>query len=159
MLQNLFLAIFAVAAITNASPVEDPLTSMSSSRIWVTQVPTSVRPYAIPALMAGGCIIGQQIYRFPVTGQSSGGAFSLVQTNAPESTELGVLPHLHEVYYETFFNVRGRFQLWTKKDGVENTRVLLPGDFGAVPQKTIHTFQILDPDTEMMGIIQPGGFE
>ncbi|QDS72488.1 hypothetical protein FKW77_010021 [Venturia effusa] len=157
MLCSLFLASAAIFGFTKAAPFGDASTPKSS--IWVTEVPTYVRPYAIPHLLAGGCIVGQQIYRFPVTGDSSDNAFSLVQTNAPGSTELGVLPHIHEVYYETFFNVRGKFQLWTKKDGVENTRVLWPGDFGAVPQDTIHTFQMLDPATEMMGVIQPGGFE
>lgn len=157
MLYNLFLASAAIVGFTNAAPYGN--SSSPKSSIWVTEVPTYVRPYAIPHLLAGGCVVGQQVYRFPVTGASSDNAFSLIQTNAPGSTELGVLPHIHEIYYETFFNVRGRFQLWTKKDGVENTRVILPGDFGAVPQETIHTFQILDPDTEMMGVIQPGGFE
>lgn len=30
---------------------------------------------------------------------------------------------------------------------------------GAVPHNTIHTFQITDPDTQLTGVIQPGGFE
>ncbi|KAE9990365.1 hypothetical protein EG327_001503 [Venturia inaequalis] len=157
MLYNLFLASAAIIGFTKAAPYGQ--SSSLKSSIWVTEVPTFVRPYAIPHLLAGGCVVGQQIYRFPVTGASSDNAFSLIQTNAPGSTELGVLPHFHELHYETFFNVRGRFQLWTKKNGAENTRVFLPGDFGAVPQEAIHTFQILDPDTEMMGVIQPGGFE
>jgi quercetin dioxygenase-like cupin family protein len=109
--------------------------------------------------LAGGCVIGAQVYRFPVTGPSSGYAFSLISTNAPSSGSLGVLPHIHEVHYENFFNFRGRFQLWTDKYDDENTRVLGPGDYGAVPHNTTHTFQILDPDTEMVGVIQPGGFE
>ncbi|CZR62862.1 related to Quercetin 2,3-dioxygenase [Phialocephala subalpina] len=61
-----------------------------------------------------------QIYRFPATGPSSDYAFSLIQTNALGSTALGVLPHLHEVHYENFFNFRGRFQLWTDKYDDEN---------------------------------------
>ncbi|KAE9367091.1 RmlC-like cupin, partial [Stipitochalara longipes BDJ] len=135
------------------------VTNNSSSSIWVTEVPTYVRPYAIAHYMAGGCVIGAQVYRFPVTGSSSDYAFSLISTNAPGSTSLGVLPHIHEVHYENFFNYRGRFQLWTDKYNNENTRVLGPGDYGAVPHNTTHTFQILDPDTEMVGVIQPGGFE
>jgi len=133
--------------------------STSSSSIWVTEVPTYVRPYAIAHYLAGGCVIGAQVYRFPVTSPSSGYAFSLISTNAPGSGSLGVLPHIHEVHYENFFNFRGRFQLWTDKYDDENTRVLGPGDYGAVPHNTTHTFQILDPDTEMVGVIQPGGFE
>ncbi|CAG8976730.1 hypothetical protein HYALB_00012528 [Hymenoscyphus albidus] len=130
-----------------------------TATIWVDTVPDHVRPYAINHYDAGGCVIGKQYYRFPVTGPSSDNAFTLIATNAPESTDLGVLPHRHEVHYENFFNYKGRFQLWTNKDGVEETRVLTPGDYGAVPINTTHTFQILDPDTEMVGVISPGGFE
>ncbi|KAH8660757.1 RmlC-like cupin domain-containing protein [Tricladium varicosporioides] len=130
-----------------------------NSSIWVNTVPTYVRPYAIQHYDAGGCVVGQQVYRFPVTGPSSDNAFTLISTNAPGSTALGVLPHTHQIHYENFFNYRGRFQLWTEKDGNENSRLLGPGDYGAVPHNTTHTFQILDPDTEMVGVIQPGGFE
>jgi quercetin dioxygenase-like cupin family protein len=131
----------------------------SSNSLWVAEVPTHVRPYAIQHYSAGGCVIGQQVYRFPVTGASSDNAFTLISTNAPGSTDLGVLPHTHHVHYENFFSYKGRFQLWTKKDGAEETRILSAGDYGAVPHNTTHTFQIQDPDTEMVGVIQPGGFE
>lgn len=135
------------------------LPKRSNSSIWVTEVPAYVRPYAIPHYQASGCVIGQQVYRFPVTGPSSDYAFTLIGTNAPGSDTLGVLPHLHEVHYENFFNLKGRFQLWTEKYGDQETRVLTAGDYGGVAHNTTHTFQILDPDTEMVGIIQPGGFE
>jgi hypothetical protein len=49
--------------------------------------------------MAGGCVIGQQVYRFPVTGPSSDYVFSLISTNAPGSTSLGVLPHILSKYW------------------------------------------------------------
>lgn len=135
------------------------LPKRSNSSIWVTEVPSYVRPYAIQHYQAGGCLIGNQLYRFPVTGPSSGYAFTLIGTNAPGSTDLGVLPHIHEVHYENFFNLKGGFQLWTDKFNDEQTRVLTQGDYGAVPHNTTHTFQILEPDTEIVGIIQPGGFE
>ncbi|KAI9649179.1 hypothetical protein NHQ30_001747 [Ciborinia camelliae] len=130
-----------------------------NSSVWVTEVPDYVRPYAIAHYDASGCVIGNQVFRFPVTGPSSGGAFSLLATNAPGSTDLGVLPHIHERHYENFFNLKGRYQLWTEKDGDSETRILTPGDYGSVPINTTHTFQILDPDTEIVGVIQPGGFE
>ncbi|TVY86252.1 Quercetin 2,3-dioxygenase [Lachnellula willkommii] len=130
-----------------------------SGPIWVDEVPTYVRPYAIQHYSAGGCVVGSQIYRFPVTGPSSGNAFTLMSTNAPGSDSLGVLPHLHQVHYENMFSFRGRFQLWTEKDGDQETRILTQGDYGAIPQNTTHTFQFLDPDTEMLGVVQPGGFE
>ncbi|ESZ96362.1 hypothetical protein SBOR_3245 [Sclerotinia borealis F-4128] len=135
------------------------IAARDNSSVWVTEVPDYVRPYAIAHYDASGCVIGNQVYRFPVTGPSSGYAFSLLATNAPGSTDLGVLPHIHEKHYENFFNLKGRYQLWTGKDGDEETRVLTAGDYGSVPINTTHTFQVLDPDTEIVGIIQPGGFE
>ncbi|KAG9565541.1 RmlC-like cupin, partial [Aureobasidium melanogenum] len=130
------------------------------SSLYVENAPDHVRPYVIERYAnAQAVAVGQQIYRFPVTGASSGGAFSILMTNSPASDALGVLPHIHRTHYENFFCSKGSFQLWTDKFGDEEARVMLPGDYGAVPRNTTHTFQVLDPDTEMLGVIQPGGFE
>ncbi|KAG4411186.1 hypothetical protein IFR04_015677 [Cadophora malorum] len=147
---------FAGAAFTSLASAAQ---ASNISSMWVDEVPSLVRPYAIQHYSAQGYVVGQQIYRFPVTGPSSDYAFTLISTNAPGSSDLGVFPHQHRTHYENFFNLRGRFQLWTEKDGDEETRILIPGDYGAVPENTTHTFQILDPDTEMVGVISPGGFE
>lgn len=134
--------------------------SDSRSSLYVENAPDHVRPYVIERYAnAQAVAVGQQIYRFPVTGASSGGAFSILMTNSPASDALGVLPHIHQTHYENFFCSKGRFQLWTNKYGDEESRVMLPGDYGAVPRDTTHTFQVLDPDTELLGVIQPGGFE
>ncbi|OKP03397.1 Quercetin 2,3-dioxygenase [Penicillium subrubescens] len=83
-----------------------------------------------------------------------------MNTNAPSSGSLGVLPHIHRKHYENFFSFKGRFQLWAQKgDNEQQARVLTRGDYGSVTRNTTHTFQILDPDTEMVGVIVPGGFE
>ncbi|XMA19004.1 hypothetical protein WAI453_011795 [Rhynchosporium graminicola] len=109
-------------------------TSKESS-IWVTEVPTYVRPYAIQHYYAQAYIIGQRIYRFPVSGPSSDYAFALTSTNAPGSPDLGVFPQ-HKTPYENFLNFRDRFQLWTEKYGIEETRILMSGDYGAIPENT-----------------------
>ncbi|PVI06700.1 RmlC-like cupin [Periconia macrospinosa] len=125
----------------------------------VKKVPDHVRPYAIRAYTLDGYQVGSQVYRFPVTGPSSGNAFTLISTAAPASSELGVLPQIHQAHYENFYNLRGRFALWASKDNTTAGRIFTPGDYGAVPQNTTHSFQTLDPFTEMVGVIQPGGFE
>ncbi|KAF2664921.1 RmlC-like cupin [Microthyrium microscopicum] len=80
--------------------------------------------------------------------------------NAPESDQLGVLPHLHKTHYENFYCSKGRVQVWAQKNETgEQARVLTQGDYGGVPQNTIHTFQMTDPDTQLTGVISPGGFE
>lgn len=141
------------AGLVQAQPTLDDL--------FLDAAPSSPRPYVIPHYANSHAVtIGQQLYRFAVTGPSSGYAFTLMSTNAPSSGDLGVLPHVHRTHYENFFALKGRFQLWTQKDAKEQqARLLTQGDFGSVPRNTTHTFQILDPDTEMVGVIVPGGFE
>ncbi|KAE9392959.1 RmlC-like cupin [Gymnopus androsaceus JB14] len=136
--------------------------SAAASSLWVTEAPAYVRPYLIERFAPAQAVaVGPQIYRFPVTGPSSGGAFSLISTAAPSSGDLGVLPHLHQTHYENFFCLKGGFQVWADKDdvGVNEARKLTVGDFGAVPSNTTHTFQLTEPNSEMTGVIQPGGFE
>lgn len=146
------LALIAVSAIS----------ALTSATLIVDEAPQDVRPYVLPKNHGLAVVIGAQVYRFSVTSNSSGGAFTLLQTNAPESTTLGVNPHIHKTHYENFYCTRGRFQLWAQPydyEAEQQTRVLTQGDYGAVPHDTYHTYQILDPDTQMTGVIQPGGFE
>jgi quercetin dioxygenase-like cupin family protein len=128
----------------------------SRSPLYVDNAPTHVRPYVIEHYAHAQAVsVGQQIFRFPVTGQSSGGAFSILSTSSPATSDLGVLPHHHQTHHENFFCLKGRYQLWAN----EEARLLTVGDYGGVPRNTTHTFQILDPDTELIGVIAPGGFE
>lgn len=157
------LAVVAHAAWAQLSPKLD---SQIGNPLYVTTAPSTPRPYIVPAYSSVQAVaIGSQIYRFPVTGPSSGNAFTLVTTAGPASSALGVLPHIHERHYENFYPVKGRVQLWASpnatkdKNATDQSRILLPQDFGAVPINTTHTFQILEPDTLLVGVIAPGGFE
>ncbi|KAJ9363658.1 quercetin 2,3-dioxygenase anaerobically complexed with the substrate kaempferol [Paecilomyces variotii] len=129
--------------------------------LFVDTPPSYLRPYVIPHYASAHAVtVGSQTYRFYVTGPSSNYAFTLMGTNAPYTTALGVLPHIHYHHYENFFTYKGRVQLWAQKDNAtQQSRVLYPGDYGSVVRNTTHTFQILDPDTELVGAIVPGGFE
>ncbi|KAF3017076.1 hypothetical protein E8E14_006698 [Neopestalotiopsis sp. 37M] len=128
--------------------------------ILVDEAPQYARPYALRKGSGQAVQVGSQIYRFSVTGNSSDGAFTLMQTNAATGAGLGVLPHIHKTHYENFYCTKGRVQLWAETDAAgESARLLSQGDYGAVPHNTTHTFQIMDPDTQLTGVIQPGGFE
>lgn len=120
----------------------------STSSLWVSEVPTSPQPYAVRHYGIPATAVYGQIYRFPVTGPSSDYAFTLISTASPGSGALGVLPHTHLTHYENFFCLKGRLQLWTADAATfenEEARLLTPGDYGAVPHNTTHTFQVLDP--------------
>lgn len=155
---QLFLALSASASAAvgaNLQPRKVPILrreaaapAASTSSLWVSEVPTSPQPYAVRHYGIPGTEVYGQVYRFPVTGPSSDNAFTLISTASPGSGALGVLPHTHQAHYENFFALAGRLQLWTADaDTYENeeARLLTPGDFGAVPLNTTHTFQVLDP--------------
>ncbi|KAF2126739.1 quercetin 2,3-dioxygenase [Dothidotthia symphoricarpi CBS 119687] len=156
----LVLAISTLLGLAACRP-SNPFVSKhgNTTDLIVTTVPTHVRPYIVRAYSIDGLQLGPQVYRFPVTGESSGGAFSIISTAAAQSVNLGVNPHAHLTHYENFYCLRGRAALWASKDDKTSARILTAGDYGAVPHNTTHTFQMLDPFVELTGVIQPGGFE
>ncbi|TGJ87633.1 hypothetical protein E0Z10_g1100 [Xylaria hypoxylon] len=158
-----FCAAITVAAAAAASAGKGAIgdRKLSVEDLYVDQAPDHLRPYILEHYVDTRAVnVSSQIYRFAVTGLSSDNAFTLISTNAPRSDALGVLPHIHQRHYESFFNYKGRLQLWAQKDdGEHESRILTPGDYGSVVRNTTHTFQILDPDTELTGVIVPGGFE
>ncbi|KAK0622665.1 RmlC-like cupin domain-containing protein [Immersiella caudata] len=141
------------------------LSTASAASLWVPTTPQTPKPYAIKnghGLPLGG---GNT---FPVTGNSSGGAFCILNTNAAGSFSVspGLFPHVHRKTYENFYAVKGRVQLWGQNvdsfranTSIQTTRVLSQGDIGAIPPNTIHTFTLLEPDTQLTGVLVPGGFE
>ncbi|CAI7663997.1 unnamed protein product [Penicillium viridicatum] len=153
------LGIFVTLAAGISAPGKPSTASLSD--LYVETAPDYLRPYVIPHYANSHAVsVGSQVYRFMVTGPSSDNAFTLMSTSAPASAELGVLPHIHQRHYENFYNLKGRFQLWAEKgNSGQQARLLSQGDYGSVPRNTTHTFQVLDPDTEMIGAIVPGGFE
>ena len=91
MLASLSILASALFGLAATSPTG--LDKRADSLI-VTTVPDTVRPYIVRAFGLDGYTVGAQIYRFPVTGNSSGGAFSMIGTATYESSSLGVLPHV-----------------------------------------------------------------
>ncbi|KAJ3952641.1 hypothetical protein N0V92_010909 [Colletotrichum tropicale] len=157
-----FIATLAAGLPLVAAAPQGPFAKANSTSkdLVLDQAPNTSQPYVLRKGAGRAVSVGDQVYRFSVTGNASAGAFTLMQTNAPGSTELGVLPHIHKAHYENFYCSKGQFQLWAKTNSSgEQARLLTPGDYGAVPHNTIHTFQITDPDTQLTGVIQPGGFE
>lgn len=81
MLSNLLLATTAATSASALSP------------LFLDTPPSHSQPYAIKRFAPAKAVaVGQQIYRFPVTGASSDGKFSLLSTSAPSSNDLGVPP-------------------------------------------------------------------
>ncbi|TQV92547.1 hypothetical protein V2A60_007225 [Cordyceps javanica] len=129
----------------------------------VEVAPDFVRPYVLPRFHGKAIMLTKtQTITFSITANSSGGAFSLVQHNGKVTGWLNARPHIHKTYHEHFYCSRGRVELWAKKgtaDGKDEARVASFGDYGNVPPGTIHTFQLIDPDSQLTHAFHPAGFE
>jgi mannose-6-phosphate isomerase-like protein (cupin superfamily) len=148
--------------------VSSATVTAGAKNLWLDTTPNTVMPYALlkgHGVPLGG---GDTWNRFPVTGNSSGGAFCLMNTHGPgvSGGTPSLFPHVHKKTYENFYARKGRVQLWgqnldgfLKNTTAQQTRILGPGDFGAIPTNGIHTFQMLEPDTVLTGVLVPGGFE
>jgi len=128
---------------------------LPSSFLWLKIAPQSPRPYIIPKLSGP-----TSFNHSPVIGNSSGGAFTLLTTDSPGTLPtlpaMGVFPHLHRTYHENFYCTKGRVGLWAATNATgDNARMLTAGNYGVVPQNTTHTFQLLEPDTMLTGVIAP----
>ncbi|POR31421.1 Quercetin 2,3-dioxygenase [Tolypocladium paradoxum] len=146
-------------AITTASATHPG----SNEGIVVDVAPDFLRPYVLPKYRGRAIkLTSSQIIRFSITANSSGGAFSLVQHNGKDSGWASARPHTHRLTHEHFYCARGRVELWAQKNATNSTdeaRVGTLGDYGNIPPGTIHTFQLIDPDTQLTHVFHPGGFE
>lgn len=78
--------------------------------LWVDEAPDHVRPYVIEHYAnSHALVIGSQTYRFPITGPSSGGAFSLVSTNHPIQARLVFCLTFMKSIMRTSFATRAAF--------------------------------------------------
>ncbi|KAI9172572.1 quercetin 2,3-dioxygenase [Paramyrothecium foliicola] len=155
LIGSLFLLVVSVVANVDIS--------QSNSSLLVKEAPDHVRPYVLPKF-AGHAVhlTASQIIRFSITANSSGGAFSLIQHTGKVSGWTSARPHTHRETHEHFYCSRGRVELWGQRNATNSSheaRIGTVGDYGNVPPGSIHTFQLVDPDTMLTHVFHPAGFE
>lgn len=136
-----------------ASSAAAALLSSDSALVVDTAPDYTGTPYILPSLYGRGLQLGDDVFRLLATKNSTAGAFTLLGTNGQSGSAVPF--HYHALVYENFFCVKGRIRLWVNNEA----RDLTAGDFGAVPHGQNHSYQIMEPDTQLTGFIQPGGFE
>ncbi|KAM0202709.1 hypothetical protein ACHAPA_010851 [Fusarium lateritium] len=149
---SVFSAISAAWTLPNPTP----------SSLIVDKAPNETRPYVLLKNTGEALALGANILRFLVTGNVSEQSFAMVSQSSPDSSLLAVSPHIHRRTYENFFVNKGRIQLWAWQNetgGLEFSRLMTAGDYAVVPHHTLHTYQFLEPDTQLTFVVQPGGFE
>ncbi|KAF2167588.1 hypothetical protein M409DRAFT_22391 [Zasmidium cellare ATCC 36951] len=124
----------------------------TQNNLTVTAEPTKVQPYVIPYLNGFGVQTFGYVVRFLATNVSTAGAISMVLINGPKESAVPV--HYHSRYHEVFFVAKGAVNLFVQNE----TRRLGPMDIGSVPPGFNHSFELLEPDTEIVGAVTPGGF-
>lgn len=95
------------------------------------------------------------LYEFKATGESTGGAYALVETTVSPGLP-GPPPHIHHREDEAFYVLEGEVEL-----NVEgNVSTAGPGSFVNVPKGTLHTFKNAGTTpARFLGIVAPAGFE
>ena len=157
-LQN--VALFGAYALPVSS-----LGNGNNKSLIVDEAPNYVRPYVLPRFKGRAVpLTPSQPIRFSITVNSTGGAFSMVQHSGKISGWTPARPHTHKITHEYFYCARGRIEVWSQKNetglnATQEARVGTVGDFANVPQGNIHTFQLIDPDSQMTHIFNPAGFE
>lgn len=115
-----------------------------------------IRRYSHSNTVLGGALT----FRLPINGNSTDGEFTFFMYTSGIASDIAVVPHIHKYHYECFFNIKGRVEVWSQHgNGVQEARTLMQGDFGSWATYTNHTFQSIDPDSEMLAVVAPGEFE
>lgn len=129
----------------------------------VSEAPEYIRPYVLPKFAGRAVFLTpSQPIRFSIPTNATGGAFAVVQHTGKVSGWTPARPHSHTLYHEYFYCTRGRIQTWGQRNETgagQEARMGTVGDFAAMPPGSIHTFQLVAPDSQMTHVFSPGGFE
>lgn len=120
-----------------------------------TETPGDPEPYVIDRYSGRKSNLGGDVFWAPVGGDETGGEFALIRTSSTQVEEPVTPMHSHENEQDVFMCLRGRLQVWA--DG--ESRMLYPGDFASVPPGTHHSYRPASPRTEVIGLIDTGGWE
>ncbi|KAL9111310.1 MAG: hypothetical protein Q9227_004187 [Pyrenula ochraceoflavens] len=128
-----------------AWPIDSPLL--------VTTAPTTPKPYVLPHGQGFAFYFNGEVGRVIVANETSAGAFSVVVGNQGFTYPAAIHnhPHLMEALYVT----KGSGNFFVNDQG----RVLRQNDFNMLTSGNNHTYNFIDPDSEFLTCIQPGGIE
>lgn len=107
------------------------LASTASASLSAPTTPTtSGSSYIIRAFEGTALQLAADVFRVPISKNSSGGDFTFLATSGGVS-ESRVTPHYHLNAYETFYCQKGALNIWANGE----SRRLSAGDFAAVSTK------------------------
>jgi len=127
------------------------MSEMTSQSRPSTELPGEPVPYVQEAGSGRAHLLLGQVGRTLVGAEETGGAMSVMTCTGPAGRPIPL--HFHEAELEVFLCTHGRVQLYAG----DQSRVLVPGDLGVVPARTLHAFQFHSAYSQFMGRSRPAG--
>jgi quercetin 2,3-dioxygenase len=119
----------------------------------LTELPNATVPYVLEAGGGRGHQLIDQVGRCVVGAEESGEAMSVMTLVGPKGWPIPL--HYHDHEFEFFYCYDGQVQLWAD----EESRLLIPGDFGYIPPGTVHSYQLHRAGSSFVGPIIPAGWD
>jgi quercetin dioxygenase-like cupin family protein len=120
----------------------------------VTTLPGEPIPYVIESGSGRAHVLLGEVARVLAGAEESNGAMSLLALDGPKA-ERPIPLHYHDREHELFYVLRGAVALWANNE----SRVLMPGDFGYIPPGTVHAYQLRGHHSTIVGPVLPGGWD
>jgi quercetin 2,3-dioxygenase len=123
---------------------------------WQNVLPGKPHPYVLRRGEGEHAMLFGDLFTVLLSGDETENQFGIIVSDSPAGD---VIPtHSHNATHETFYVLEGKVRLFFEDDeGLQQTQLLTPGDFGFVPAGYAHAYQIVE-DARMMGTLS-GGFE
>ncbi|MPQ99527.1 cupin domain-containing protein [Modestobacter sp. I12A-02628] len=123
---------------------------------WQGVLPGRPVPYVLRRGEGEHAMLFGDLFTVLVSGDETQGQFGIITSSSPAGD---VIPtHAHDGTHETFFVLSGLVRLFFEDgEGVRQSQLLAPGDFGFVPAGYAHAYQVVE-DARMTGTMS-GGFE
>lgn len=124
----------------------------TADKVSTPGLPGKAVPYRLEAGTGRAFLLQGMVNRFLASEAETAGAMSVTDVVAPAGRPIP--PHYHDERYaqhDLFYCVHGRVRVWAD----DESRILTPGDVASVPPGTVHSLQMLDHYSEMLGPVVP----
>jgi quercetin 2,3-dioxygenase len=123
---------------------------------WRGVLPGAPEPYFLGAGEGETSVVFGELFTVLLSADETQGQFGVFVNEGPAGQPIPAHEHVHD--HEIFYVLDGAVKVWTQTaEGQRASRVLRPGDFGYVPARVVHAYQMVEP-SKILGV-STGGFE
>lgn len=140
-------------AVSDVKFLKQKIPEGRGNRIANATLPAGKVPFVLAADEGTRFVSGSEMFAFLAKQENTGGKFFVVMSQGTVSPMIAL--HYHELHSETFLALEGQVSMKVN----DTVLTLNPGDFAAVPARTIHAYKMDSPFTRFMGFLTPGVFQ